>query len=173
MITRIFQMLFEIAIGNFTFRVVPEGNNEVLDKIALLLNSLAEEKQAELEASDKLMHKKTQNTHIFLSTSDTLIIQKVLDYIVNHLEDPLPTTKELSKMFGTNECTLKNNFRNVLHTSIYQLYTTLRLKRAHILIQQSSLSLKEIAFCCGFNNYVSFYLAFKKHFGYSPNKIIP
>ncbi|MGV9004419.1 hypothetical protein [Flavobacterium sp.] len=49
------------------------------------------------------------------------IIQKVYTFILNNLEEPLPSTKELSKQFGINEFNLKNNFKICFNTSIYKL----------------------------------------------------
>ncbi|WP_291127416.1 helix-turn-helix transcriptional regulator, partial [Flavobacterium sp. UBA7682] len=93
---------------------------------------------------------------------DSTIIQSVYNYIINNLEEPLPSVKALAKMFGSNEFKLKVGFRHFFNTSIYQLYNEERLKKAHKLIQQTDLSLKEIAFMSGFNSYLNFYKAFCK-----------
>ena len=103
--------------------------------------------------------------------SDAIVIQNVYDYILNHLEEPLPTLKELSVIFKTNEFKLKDGFRHFFKTSIYNFYNEERLKRAHLMIKQTKIPLKEIAFMSGFNTYVSFYKAFKKRFNYSPSKV--
>lgn len=64
--------------------------------------------------------------------SDALLIQRVYDYILAHLEEPLPSLRELSKLFGTNEYKLKDGFRHFFKTSIYKFYTVERLKRANL-----------------------------------------
>jgi transcriptional regulator GlxA family with amidase domain len=74
-------------------------------------------------------------------------------------------------MFGTNEFTLKENFRNILKTSIYQFYNDERLKKAYFLIQQTAIPLKEISFLCGFNDYTNFFKAFKKKYHYTPSDL--
>ncbi|PKP11485.1 MAG: hypothetical protein CVU08_12230 [Bacteroidetes bacterium HGW-Bacteroidetes-3] len=103
--------------------------------------------------------------------SDVQLIQKVYDYILDNLDKPLPTLKELSRIFGTNEYKLKYGFKYLFKTSIYQFYNTKRLKKAHLLIQQTTIQLKEIALMFGFTTYPNFSKAFKKLFGYSPNDI--
>lgn len=103
--------------------------------------------------------------------SDSALIQKVYDYIKDHLEEPLPTLKELSKLFSTNEFKIKDGFRHFFNTSVYQFYNDERLKKAHLLIQLSNESLKTIAFSCGYNDYTNFYKSFKKKFGYSPSDL--
>jgi AraC-like DNA-binding protein len=103
--------------------------------------------------------------------SDIQLIQHVYDYILNHLDSPLPPLKTLSRIFGTNDYKLKYGFKRLFKTSIYQFYTNERLKRAHLLIQQTTIPLKSIAFMSGFPIYPNFSRAFKKHFGYTPMDI--
>ena len=103
--------------------------------------------------------------------NETLTIQKLHTYILNHLDEPLPTLKELAGMFDSEEHKLKIGFRKCFNTSVYNFYQLERLKKSHLLIQQTSILLKEIAFMCGFTNYLNFYKAFKKHFGYAPSDL--
>ncbi len=103
--------------------------------------------------------------------ADVQLIQKVYDYILDNLDKPLPNLTALSKIFGTNEYKLKYGFKYLFKTSIYQFYNTKRLKKAHLLIQETTIQLKEIALMSGFSTYPNFSKAFKKQFGYSPNDI--
>ena len=93
------------------------------------------------------------------------------DYILLHLEEPLPNLKSLSRMFHTNERKLKEGFKAMHQTSIYQYYNQQRLKKAQALVLQSDMPLKNIAEMCGFNTYHNFSTAFKKYFGYAPNTL--
>ena len=104
-----------------------------------------------------------------LKSYDAKLIQQLYDYILKNLDSPLPTVKELSSLFATNEHKLKEGFRHFFKTSIYQFYNDERLKRAHLLIQQTTLPLKTISYMTGFNIYSNFSKAFKKRFGYAPN----
>jgi AraC-like DNA-binding protein len=99
------------------------------------------------------------------------LIQGVYDYIMNHLDEPLPSTSELSKMFSTNEFNLKHGFKQYFSNSIHQLYNEERLKKAHSLIVQTDVPIKSIAYMTGFNSYINFYKAFKKKFNYSPTML--
>ncbi len=103
--------------------------------------------------------------------ADVQLIQELYDFILNNLDKPLPTIKELARIFGTNEYKLKYGFKYLFKTSIYQFYNTKRLNKAHLLIQQTTIQLKEIAVMTGFNSYPNFSKAFKKLFGYSPNEM--
>ena len=103
--------------------------------------------------------------------TDALLIQKLYDYILAHLEEPLPSLKSLARLFGTNEYKLKDGFRHFFKTSIYQFYNDERLKRAYLMIQQTDIPLKNISVMNGFSNYPNFSKSFKKRFGYAPNAI--
>lgn len=119
----------------------------------------------------------------FLNNSDTTIIlpktrradakimQQVYDYILANLETPLLSIKELSRMFGTNEYKLKEGFRHFFNSSIYQFYNDERLKRSQLLIKQTNIPLKQIAYMHGFNSYPNFSKAFKKKYGCSPREL--
>jgi AraC-like DNA-binding protein len=103
-----------------------------------------------------------------LFSADAARMQELYDYILANLEHPLPSLQELSRIFGTNEHKLKDGFRQFFKTSIYQFYNEERLNRAKLLIEQSALPIKTIAFMCGFNGYPNFSKAFGKKFGVAP-----
>lgn len=103
--------------------------------------------------------------------SAAMLAQRVSEYILMNLEDPLPSVKELSIMFGTNEFKIKKSFRHFYNTSIFQFYNEQRLKKAHLLIEQTGIPINEIALMSGFTNYINFYKSFKKRFNYLPSKL--
>jgi len=109
--------------------------------------------------------------HEDMHRSDTRLIQQLHDYILGHLEAPLPSLKDLARMFGTNEFKIKSGFKYFFKTSIYQFYNDERLKRAEMLIQQTTTPLKHIAYMSGFSTYPNFSKAFKKRSGYAPNEV--
>lgn len=108
----------------------------------------------------------------FVSYAEVQVIQHVYDYILKHLYSPLPSLKNLSQLFGTNDHKLKYGFKLIFKTTIYQFYTNERLKRAHLLIQETNISLKRIAIIMGFKSYSHFSRIFKQYFGCSPNAIV-
>ena len=103
--------------------------------------------------------------------NEVTAVQKLHDYILSHLDEPLPTLHYFAQMFVVEEHILKNGFRTVFKTSVYNFFQEERLKRANIMIRQTSVSLKEIAYLNGFKGYLNFYKAFKKRFGYKPSDI--
>lgn len=144
--------------------------NKLFDRDELILSfvvSVSQNANVLLELKNADEAEKHPNSR----KSDALLIQRVYDYILAHLEEPLPSLKELSKLFGTNEYKLKDGFRHFFKTSIYKFYTVERLKRAYLMIQQTTIPLKNIAIMNGFTDYPNFSKSFKKQFGISPNEI--
>ena len=134
------------------------SNKIIVNSITTILQELlSDEKYVIKTASEK--------------QSEAVIMQNLYDYILNHLEQPLPTLKELAAKFDSNEYRLKFGFREFFKTSIYNFYQEERLKRAHLMIQQTKIPLKEIAIMNGFNTYLNFYKAFKKRFEYTPSEV--
>lgn len=99
---------------------------------------------------------------------DAFLIQKLYDYILAHLDQPLPSVKKLAHQLGSNEYALKTGFRYFFKTSIYQFYNEERLKRASFMIQHTAIPLKIIAKMNGFKTYPNFSKSFKIHFGSTP-----
>lgn len=161
-------MLLEMANGQLGYRIELDAVDKQFNEIAKLLNETAEKMQQAGYTSPYNGFSKPVASEI---DPATIIIQKVQEYILSHLEEALPSSKELAIMFGTNEFTLKDNFRKQLHTSIYQFYNDERLKKAHFLIQKTLIPLKEIAFLCGFNDYTNFFKAFRKKYKCNPSEL--
>ena len=103
--------------------------------------------------------------------TELAILLKLHTYILEHLDEPLPTLKKLAKLVGGEEHTLKTGFRKYYNTSVYRFYHIERLNKALHLVLETRISLKEIAFMCGFSTYLNFYKAFRKHFNYAPSTL--
>ncbi|RKS03050.1 AraC-like DNA-binding protein [Flavobacterium sp. 102] len=160
-------MLFELSTGNLQFRLEAPSDNVKLEKITTLLNTIA----TELEQINAPSQYNAILGNKASTQSDNQIIQNLHQYILNHLDEPLPSLKQLAIHFETNQFKLKVGFRNQFDTSIFQYYNDERLKRAHRLLSETALPLKKVSFLCGFNSYLNFYKAFKKKFGYAPGEI--
>jgi len=104
--------------------------------------------------------------------ADKRKIQEVYDYILNNLEKPLPSLKELAHNHGTNEFKLKIGFRQLYNTSVFRFQKEQRLKRAHSFIVNSDLPLGKIADICGFQSFPHFSKIFKNHYGYNPSDLL-
>lgn len=66
---------------------------------------------------------------------------------------------------------LQRAFNKYLRVSPEQYLIRLRMNHALNLLTMNELSVKEIAFACGFTDEKYFSRAFKKKYGYSPSQI--
>ena len=105
------------------------------------------------------------------SKAEATVIANIHTYILEHLDAPLPSLKSLALLFGSEEHKIRNGFREHYHTSVYQFYQDERLKKAYLLITETDLPLKEVAYQCGFGMYLNFYKAFRKKYGFSPREL--
>lgn len=102
---------------------------------------------------------------------DMKALQDVYDYILWHLDKPFPSLKDLSHQFGINEFKLKKGFKQFFGTTVFKFYLEERLKKAHLMIEYTAISLKAIAGETGFKNFSHFSRTFKKRFGYNPSEL--
>lgn len=100
------------------------------------------------------------------------VIIRLYEYIMNHLDLPLPPLKQIAKELASEEHILRTGFKSLFGSSIYNFYQMERLKKAELLIVQTEIPLKEIAFMCGFNSYFSFYKAFTKKYRFPPTNLL-
>lgn len=168
----IFKMLLEMASGNLLYRITLHEEDDELNRISASLNITAERL---LKVLATLESPNPHRTFLLASQNhketDSQLIQKVYTYILNNLSEPLPSIKELSKTFNTNPYKLKRTFKRFFNTGIHQFYNEERLKKAHFLITETNLPLKEIAYSCGFNSYLHFYKSFKQKYHYAPTAL--
>jgi transcriptional regulator GlxA family with amidase domain len=101
--------------------------------------------------------------------SDPAIIQAI-EMMENHVADPL-SLDQLAHLCGLGTRQLNRLFREKLGTSTMVFYRGLRLDKARNLLEQSVLSLTEIALATGFASSAHFSTAFKNRFRQAPSKI--
>ncbi len=78
---------------------------------------------------------------------------------------------DLAQQVGTNDCYLKKNFKQVFGTTIYGYLQKERMEKSKALILSGNKKIAEVARIAGYKHASHFTAAFKKYFGYSPNKI--
>jgi AraC-like DNA-binding protein len=125
-----------------------------------------------LENSLKAKRILTAEEQRILNYLDVKKTQAVYDHILANTDSAIPTVKELSRLFGTNENKLKSSFRYLFKMTIHQFHNDRRLQRAQFLILNTEISLKTIAVMIGFPTYPSFSRAFKIKFKYSPSDVV-
>jgi AraC-like DNA-binding protein len=85
-------------------------------------------------------------------------------------EKPL-SLNELAKRVGTNVFNLKKHFKQVYGTTVFGFIHTYRMERAKQMLKNGEMKIAEIAKIVGYQHPTHFTSAFKRYFGYLPNKI--
>lgn len=101
---------------------------------------------------------------------DRKILKAIHDYILKHLERPLPGLRVLAHQFGTNEFKLKYGFKQLYGLPVFAFQKRERLRKGQLLIENTNLSVKVISSFCGYKNAAHFGKDFKKEFGVSPGQ---
>ena len=83
------------------------------------------------------------------------------------LEYPLPC-RQLAARIGLSDRQLQRHFHTARGTGVAQHYLHLRLERAHKFVQQTGLSVTEIALACGFGSIEHFSRSYRRAFGVAP-----
>ncbi|MCK0131584.1 AraC family transcriptional regulator [Flavobacteriaceae bacterium F08102] len=146
------------------------------DQEFILVTSFQSKTQSQfIEDGLNLDHRTTEHfpkqkkpPNILKNAHDIRIITSIHDYILQHLEAPLPSLKILAHNFGTNEYKLKYGFKQLYHITVFKFLIDERLKKASLLIENTSLPMKRIAVLTGFKSIAHFSKVFKKKYGCSP-----
>ena len=95
------------------------------------------------------------------------IVYRISDYIHDHYEKPL-TLEILGELFSISEGYLSRKFKTVTGMGIAQYITYVRVSAGEKLLQETELSVTEVAARCGFSDSNYFSAVFKKIKGVSP-----
>lgn len=91
----------------------------------------------------------------------SLIVKRVVDYIDENFSRDL-TVEELSKVAGLSAYYFSRVFKKYTGFTLHEYVVKSRITGAKILLKSTDLTLKEIAFRCGFSNESAFSNSFKK-----------
>lgn len=148
-----------------------EDRNYIVTAMQTLTESVEKEKKIKELLDDPSLSSQRKGKNQIRREADIKKIQDVYDYVLENLNKPLPSLKELAHQHGTNEFKLKVGFRQLYNTSVFRFQKDQRLKRAHNLINDSDLSLNRIADICGFKSFSHFSKIFKKKYGYNASHV--
>ena len=95
------------------------------------------------------------------------LVKEAIRLMENNINEPLKIS-EIAQHVKLQSRTLERLFKIHLQISPKEYYLKLRLTHAQNLLKQSTLSISNIAFACGFCSASSFTKAYKAFFNYSP-----
>lgn len=83
-----------------------------------------------------------------------------------------PGIEQLAASVGISPTKLKNDFKAVHGTSIFQYYRSNQLDMAYTVLKNKSLKIKQIANLFGYENASKFSAAFKDKFSVTPSDLM-
>ncbi|GHV05495.1 hybrid sensor histidine kinase/response regulator [Bacteroidia bacterium] len=139
-------------------------NQEILQiKISNLIETL-KHNQAIFDEQIRI-----EPSKITVNSLDEQLIKKAIEYSEAHLSDPDFSVEELSRELGMSRVHLYKKLLSISGKTPIEFIRVIRLKRAAQLLEESQLSVSEIAFEVGFNNPKYFRKYFKDEFGVLPS----
>ena len=96
-----------------------------------------------------------------------LYLKRALDYISSHLTDEIRVPR-LAEHAGINKSYLQSLFSRYMDCTITDYINQKRLEHAAFLLENSSLSITDVAFQSGYNSRQHFGSTFEKYYGISP-----
>lgn len=115
---------------------------------------------------------KTLSTSSFAKVeihSDSRRVQKIQEYINTHYKEEI-RLETLANMIGMTPVSFSRFFKLRTGRTLSDYIIDIRLGSATRMLVDSTMSISEICFDCGFNNLSNFNRLFKKRKGYSPKK---
>lgn len=124
----------------------------------------------QLQARGLLPKPVKTETHI-LRAVDLENLRKAERHIMDNLDIPLPSIRDLAHFCNTNEYKFKKGFKELFGMTSFQYQKHKRLQKAHILIEHSNKTILAIARNVGFKKGNHFTREFKKRYGYTPSQL--
>ncbi|MBQ8249208.1 MAG: helix-turn-helix transcriptional regulator [Clostridia bacterium] len=97
----------------------------------------------------------------------TDVTRRTMEYIYDRLSEPL-TLSQVSAALGINKTALTHIFEDYIGVSLKQLLNNMRMEKALILLEETSLTITQIAFECGFGSLRTFNRIFAARMNCSP-----
>jgi AraC-like DNA-binding protein len=113
---------------------------------------------------------KEQESKSPISAEDRQRMVRAKALIESNLSSPCSII-DLAQLVGTNDCYLKKHFKQAFGTTVYGYLQQKRMEKAKALLLEGKKKMTDIARSVGYKHASHFSTAFKKHFGYQPNKI--
>ncbi len=120
-----------------------------------------------LDVAALFMRPEATGQHMVSEQRYSQVITRALTLMQVNLEDPLPIPK-VAKALGRTQRNLENRFRAELGATPAQVYKRLRLGLARKLVEETELSISEIAVRSGYVNPSAMTRAFRLEFEHSP-----
>lgn len=105
-----------------------------------------------------------------LKKSEVERMQEARGILINQSGEPL-SLRSLAHLVGTNEFNLKRDFKALFGKTVFTYLNHHKMEMAKSMITEQDITIAEISKKIGYKHATHFTSAFKKYFGYLPNKL--
>ena len=98
-------------------------------------------------------------------------MERIVKQVGEQMSDPDFRVESLSTAMNMAERTLQRKLKAMTNQTPQELIRSMRLNRARDLLENSNLSVSEVAFQVGYQEPTNFSRSFKKQFGFSPSQL--
>ena len=161
--------------GGEPVMALPEGNTiaHTLQALLALDNSGANQFEADLRAANLLNQLISECTLSAMRSNTDTAIPQIVQSIQSHLQQNYKnpnSLEELGALFNLNPFYLQKLFKRYIGQSPNEYCIHLRITHAKELLRNTYLSISEIAYQIGIENFGYFTRLFKKHEGLTPQE---
>lgn len=143
---------------------------DMVNKQAIKEKQVKRKLERRLQSLQRPSHKTEEDMSVLLPC-DMDNLRNAKQYIMDHLDKPLPSIKTLAHLAGTNEYKFKKGFKELIGMTPFQYQKHMRLRRAYVLIENSNKTISAIAKIVGFKKGNHLAREFKKRYGFSPTAL--
>ncbi len=105
-----------------------------------------------------------------LKGNDKMLIDKIVNQINDHLEDPNLNVEKLCQEVGLSRAHLNRKMKELFGLTPSEFIRNVRLRKACELLRQPDVDISQIAYSVGFSSQPHFSTAFKRFTGISPTE---
>ncbi len=166
---------FLTAVGNNNLPVSPKIHSVIQDIINCgfdghLKKLYTQAKIIELLTLQLAQFEEDKKESVILKQSDIDKMMIVKDLITGNYKESF-SLSYLSRIAGTNEQYLKKNFKILFGSTVFNYIQACKMEKAKELLLQGEYKIADVAELTGYKHATHFTSAFKKFFGYLPQKL--
>lgn len=109
-----------------------------------------------------------QRKVVMLKSQNEVLMQKVTQYIEQHISEPELNVASLAAYVGMSRVHMHRKLKELTGQSARDYIKSMRLQQAGILLKEKKLNISDVAYALGYNNLSHFSASFRDFFGMSP-----
>ncbi|MCD9854456.1 ATP-binding protein [Epilithonimonas sp. JDS] len=106
-----------------------------------------------------------------LPSIEQSFLSKIKDIINDRIDDVQLSAESLGSEVGLSRTQLHRKLKALINQSPGELLRSIRMQKAHELLERKAGSIAEVGFMVGYGNPANFSTSFAKHFGYPPSVV--